>query len=123
MIGLKRARRILLRGFMLKCPACGKESLYKLFKMKPSCGSCGLVFEREQGYFVGAIYINVIVTEGLLGSIYLLSILTGFLADKLTDTALFALAILLPLLFFRHARSLWLSIDYAIDPPASHKRV
>ena len=87
--------------------------------MNSECLHCGLVFEREQGYFVGAIYINVIVTEALLGGFYLISIATGFLADQLTDTVLFTLAVILPLLFFRHARSMWLSIDYAVDPPKS----
>jgi hypothetical protein len=30
---------------------------------------------------------------------------------------LFVMAIVLPLIFHHHARSLWLAFDYVIDPP------
>ena len=41
----------------LKCPHCGGGSLAAgLFKTAKSCGSCGMVFEKESGYFAGAIY-------------------------------------------------------------------
>src|SRR5437867_509129 len=62
-----RATRILRRGLKLKCPDCGLGPLYrKAFRMHTHCEYCGLIYEREQGYFVGAIYINVIATESLL---------------------------------------------------------
>jgi uncharacterized protein (DUF983 family) len=39
---------------------CGLGPLYRsLFKMNTHCEYCGLVYEREQGYFVGAIYFNI----------------------------------------------------------------
>jgi hypothetical protein len=78
------------------------------------CSYCGFVFEREPGYFVGAIYINVIVTEALLLAIYLLSLLTSPATNSTVITLLYALAIVFPLVFYHHSRSLWLSIDYII---------
>jgi hypothetical protein len=35
---------------------------------------------------------------------------------------LFALALVLPILFNRHARSLWLSLDHLLDPPSTSLR-
>lgn len=41
----------------LRCPKCGKGKLPAgLFKTAKSCSVCGLVFEKEAGYFAGAIY-------------------------------------------------------------------
>jgi uncharacterized protein (DUF983 family) len=112
-----RARSKLVRGLRLRCPDCGQASIYhSLFKMKRYCSVCGLLFEREQGYFVGAIYINVVATEFLLLLTFGLSLLAVPASDRTLHIALYVLAVALPLIFFHHSRSLWLSIDHIIDP-------
>ncbi len=41
--------------------------------MAPACSACGLSFERAQGYFVGAIYVNYAVTTVIvIGGYFLL---------------------------------------------------
>jgi uncharacterized protein (DUF983 family) len=117
MMGILRAARILLNGIKLRCPACGQGPLYKsLFRMNRSCSCCGLVFEREQGYFVGAIYVNVIVTELLLGLIYFIYFFTASVFDPRADIVMVVLALLLPMLLYHHARGIWLCFDQIIDP-------
>jgi hypothetical protein len=77
--------------------------------MHAQCPHCALTFEREQGYFVGAIYVNYAATT--LIAIAGLLLLWG------------SFAILFPLFFFRYSRSLWLSLDYLFNPaelPASN---
>jgi uncharacterized protein (DUF983 family) len=84
--------------------------------MHPECLVCDLTFEREQGYFVGAIYINYGATALLL--------VAGFFAlERFTDISVTqqlllwgAFAIAFPLGFFRHSRSLWMSLDYMFSP-------
>ena len=106
------------RGVRLRCPACGEGALFQsLFKMHDRCPNCGMVFMREQGYFIGAIYVNVIVTEGLIFLTYLICLITRPADDRTVYTVLFVLALVIPLLFYRHARSIWLSFDYVMDPP------
>lgn len=117
-----RTRKILVRGLRLRCPDCGQSSLYaSLFKMKHHCSRCGLVFEREQGYFIGALYINVMVTESLLLFLFILYYMTRPVSEDALYAVLFGLALILPLIFFRHSRSLWLAVDHIIEPNA--KRV
>jgi len=84
--------------------------------MHPSCSRCALTFEREQGYFVGAIYINYAATT-------LISIAGFLLLDAFTPLSLSqqllvwgVFAVLFPLFFFRYSRSLWLSVDYLFNP-------
>jgi uncharacterized protein (DUF983 family) len=84
--------------------------------MHAECLVCGLTFEREQGYFVGAIYVNYGATALLL--------VAGFFAlERFTNISLAqqlllwgAFAIVFPLGFFRHARSLWMTLDHIVNP-------
>ena len=82
--------------------------------MHESCAVCELRFEREPGYFVGAIYINYAVTAAAaLGSVFLLDVVVGLsLRQELMIGV--GLGVLVPVVFFRYARSLWLALDYLV---------
>ena len=84
--------------------------------MRERCGRCGLRFERAQGYFVGAIYVNYAVTAGIAMAGYF--VLWGVAA--LSTAAQLALwipfVVLFPLWFFRYSRSLWLALEYFVNP-------
>jgi uncharacterized protein (DUF983 family) len=117
-MSIREAKRSLLRGLRLRCPVCGIGRLYEsLFKMNDQCSACGLVFRREQGYFVGAIYINVLVTNLTILIVFGVSVLFLGISIGLVFLILFCLAIAVPLIFFRHSRGLWLGFDCYIDPP------
>jgi len=85
--------------------------------MHSECSCCALKFEREQGYFVGAIYVNYAVTIAVvLPGFFISEYLTAItLAQQLMVWIPFA--IVFPLLFFCHSRSLWLAIDHLFNPP------
>ena len=118
-----RAKRIVVRGLRLRCPNCGLGPLYAtMLRMHASCDYCDLVFEREQGYFIGAIYINIIATESTLFlTLLIYGLITGTINQQIL-TILFVLAIVMPLIFFRHSRSLWLSIDHILNPEKQTSR-
>ncbi len=84
--------------------------------MHAACRHCGLKFEREQGYFVGAIYVNYAATVGIaVPAFFLLDAFTpitiaGQLAIWIPFTVVF------PLIFFHHARALWLAVDHLLNP-------
>src|SRR4029077_18247420 len=64
---LGRAARIFRRGLRLECPRCGGARLFSgWFTMASECPLCGLRYERAQGYFVGAIYINYAMTVTIM---------------------------------------------------------
>ena len=112
-----RVNLILGRALRLRCPDCGLGPLYtSLFKMNNHCEYCGLVYEREQGYFVGAIYFNIIATESLLlGTLVIYGLITREITQTIL-TALIVLALILPLIFFHHSRSFWLCMDHLLNP-------
>lgn len=117
MIDLRRVARVLARGLRLRCPRCGETPLFRgPFSMAVSCAVCQLRFEREQGYFVGAIYLNFAAT--------ILVVFPGyFLLDSLLGLSLGtqlvlwgAVCVAFPIAFFRYSKSLWLAIDHVVDP-------
>jgi hypothetical protein len=75
--------------------------------MDERCTVCRLRFEREQGYFLGAMDINygVSVVLALLGSCALESWTRPSLTQQLV--LWIGLCTGFPVLFFRHARGLW----------------
>lgn len=90
--------------------------------MYPECLSCDFRFEREQGYFVGAIYINYGATAIIMvaGFFFLDRVVSLSLAYQLILWSLFGITF--PLLFFRYSRSLWLSLDYIFNPEEAPER-
>jgi uncharacterized protein (DUF983 family) len=115
--GPRRPLRVLARAAKLRCPRCGTTPLFRgWFTMHETCDRCGLRFERAQGYFVGAIYVNYGVTASLVLAGYLLL----WRYANLTLATQFAIwlpvTLLFPLWFFRYSRSFWLALEYLINP-------
>ena len=110
-------RQILMAGLRLKCPRCGKGQMFSgMFKMCSECASCRFRFEREVGYFVGAMYINYGMTIFIAFASY-------FAFDYFTSIPFYpnlilwgVFSALFPIFFFRYSRSLWLSLDYIFNP-------
>ena len=114
---LRRVGSLLSRGIRLRCPRCGAPTLFRgPFSMYPDCVTCHLRFEREQGYFVGAIYINYAVTAIIMiaGFFWLEYLIKPSLAWQLILWGSFG--VVFPLFFFRYSRSLWLAIEYMFNP-------
>jgi uncharacterized protein (DUF983 family) len=119
----RRIVESLRRAIRLRCPRCGRGALFRgLFTMHERCPVCGMLLEREQGYFVGAIYVNYAATVGIT--------IAGFLVlDAYTDLSITtqillwsAFGIVFPLLFFRYSRSMWLGLEYFFNPESPELR-
>ena len=105
----------LLRALRLRCPVCGQSSIVERpFKVRRHCPSCDALFQREAGFFVGAILANVVVTEGFILGVYVACLLAGF-QYQLILALLFAAALLFPVAFYHHSWSLWLAFDHIIE--------
>jgi len=111
----------LIRGLLLRCPLCGQGKAFRrAFSMYQKCPTCGWRFEREEGYWTGAIAINLVITVLLLVIILVplaISLATAQIPVIILVVASLPLPIILPLLFFHHAKSFWMSIDVLINPP------
>jgi uncharacterized protein (DUF983 family) len=117
-----RARQ-LLRGFTRRCARCGSGRLFHhYFTMVPECPRCGLHFEREQGYWAGALAVNMI----LVGGAFAVTFVTA-LALTLPDVPVGPLLALVvpvmvlgPIVGYPFSKTIWVAVDRAflqrLDP-------
>jgi uncharacterized protein (DUF983 family) len=115
------AMRGILRAL---CPRCrtGKifrKSVWLFPRMHERCPACGLKFEREAGYFLGAMYISYGL--GLCTIALLAALVWGVLRWPLVKSTVAGIVLFLPLapVLTWMARVLWIYMDQAIDPDRS----
>ncbi len=85
--------------------------------MNEKCSSCGLQFDREPGYFSGAMYISYAMAVPIAAAV---TILAGLALPSLSFEACVGVAfvVLTPLspLLFRYSRIFWIHFDRNVDP-------
>jgi uncharacterized protein (DUF983 family) len=115
---------MLMRGLTKRCPRCGTGKLFrKWFSMVPDCPGCGLHFEREQGYWTGAIAINTIIVGGLFAVIMAVTIITTQPDIPWVSVLMLVVPIMgiVPLLAYPFTKTIWLAIDLAFLQPLGVK--
>lgn len=109
--------QIIARGLTMRCPNCGGRTLFAgVLKANERCPVCGFVFEREEGFFLGAVVINYAFTTFLL--IVPLGVAVFMQLISVTVALLLGLAwcVVFPLIFYRLSKSLWLMTYYLFFP-------
>ncbi len=119
--GIKREStlRSMLRG---SCPRCRQGLIFRgsfllgLGKMRETCPCCGLQFEREQGYFLGAMMISYMLAVPVMGAFLLLFWwLTNWSLEALILASVLAFLPVAPPVT-RLSRVLWIYFDRKVDP-------
>ena len=112
-----RFSELLLRGLLLRCPVCGQGKLFQRpFKMNERCPHCGLLFEREEGYYTSSMAINLVISEFLIAAFTVPLAANPAIPLNLLFLWGAPFTVILPLLFFHHSRGLWLSMDHYLNP-------
>jgi len=117
-------KRLSMVGDILhqRCPRCRLGSIfrYSIFrgfpKMYDRCPVCDLKFEREPGYFLGAMYFSYAL--GLVMVALIAALLWRLTGWWITKDTLWAVVIFLPLAptITLLARVLWIYLDQTVDP-------
>ena len=97
-----------------RCPRCGQGKLFtRWFKLAERCPRCGLLFEREEGAFLGSMSLNYAVTGvGIIALLVIWGVGIGF-DDGYIIPMVVSLGIIavIPLLFYPFSKTIWAAID------------
>ena len=110
-------------GITKGCPRCGRRRLFRrYFTLVPRCPRCGLHFEREPGYFAGALAVNMVLVGGLFAIVFVVA-----LALTIPDIPVvpilavtIPIALLGPVIAYPWSKTIWMAVDRAflqqLDP-------
>lgn len=121
-----RPSRLLLlaaRALGRRCPNCGHGGIFlSYFRLRSACLECGLRLDRgEPGYQVGAYMFNLIAAELIFAAI-LVGVLLSTWPDPPWGLLTYggaALMVLLPVVLYPYAKTLFLAFDLVFRPAGS----
>jgi uncharacterized protein (DUF983 family) len=112
--------RITGRALLGRCPNCGGRDVWlSWLKMRETCPTCGLHFERgEDGYIVGAYMFNIIFAELFFIAIFIAVTIVMWPDPPwaFLQYGGVVLMILLPVLFYPFSKTLFLAFDLVFRP-------
>lgn len=115
-------RRMLGRSLLKRCPICGTGRLFsRWFRMKERCPGCGYLFEREEGFFLGAYVINLAIAQGAVIFLAVVPLIFRLAGDADASIAPFLIgggigAIVAPLVFYPWSKTIWTAFDLILRP-------
>ena len=101
-----------------RCPRCLEGRAFQRgIRMHEQCPVCGLLFEREQGYFLAALYVAYGMTVPIMALFTLVAWLSG--AGSVWHSFLISMVVFIPLgpWLLRYSRVIWMHLDRLMDPP------
>ena len=105
---------ILGRGFAKRCGRCGERSLFDgWFKMADRCPRCDLPFERGEGYWLGAMAVNLGAAEVAFGITLLVGALLTWPDPPWLALTIISLAVnaIVPIVFYPFSKTIFVAID------------
>jgi uncharacterized protein (DUF983 family) len=109
-----------------RCPRCRdgrifRDPIFRIYRLRlprmhEQCPVCGLKFEREQGYFLGAMYISYGL--GVVTIAAIAAIVWAVTRWWITTATIWAVVLFLPLApgITLFSRVLWMYLDWTFDP-------
>jgi uncharacterized protein (DUF983 family) len=116
--------RALGRGLTKRCPVCGERDVFaRYFTIRERCPRCDLEFEREEGYWLGAMVVAMTLVIVVFAVVFL-----GGLALTWPDvpwTTLLIVTIvvngLLPIVAYPWCMTVWMGLHHAIVTTNRHE--
>lgn len=121
MSGTLRPKTAFWRGLRLRCAWCGSRRTFirHWLGKYPRCRTCGLEWRREEGFELGPVALNTVITFFCLT----VGMAIGFVVSY-PDIAVWpillsciAVAVLLPILIYPLTFTLWFAFDVLAHPP------
>ena len=100
----------------MRCPRCCRGAVYAgPLRMRATCPECNLRFEREPGYFTGAMYASYFLGIFTTLPVWLGMLLAGYRLGPILAVAVGLVVVLMPI-YFHYSRVMWMHIDAYFNP-------
>jgi hypothetical protein len=115
------------RGLLKRCPICGARKLFRgWFRMKERCPGCNYLFEREEGFFLGAYVINLAIAQGMVILLAIVPLIVRMANDPDASIWPFVIggvagAVLGPMIFYPWSKTIWTAFDLMLRPPSARE--
>ncbi|WP_093025500.1 DUF983 domain-containing protein [Pustulibacterium marinum] len=103
--------------FKCKCPRCqegaifkttGKGSLFSYPKMHSRCLKCNYLFDKEPGFFFGAMFVSYALAVAEFIGFFILAYFVGHWSLRSIFAGVVVLALLLSIKNFKWSRTIWI---------------
>lgn len=110
---------MLWRGLRRRCPRCGGRGWFTgLFGRGDRCVVCGYKPDRQVGFVLGAITINMVATLGLLLVAMVAGVLITWPEIDVVPVVMVcvAVAVVVPVVGYSVSHTVWAAVDLAMRP-------
>jgi uncharacterized protein (DUF983 family) len=113
--------RMMRRAVMLRCPWCGSRRTFirRWFGKHERCRTCGIRWRREEGFELGAVTVNTVLTFIVLTA----GMTVGFVLTAPDIPvlpmvlSLVGVAVLMPIVIYPFTYTIWLAFDLGVHRP------
>ncbi len=104
---------LICRALTRKCPVCGRGDIFEThFRMNRSCPACHVIFWKDPGESLGAMYVDYAVATIAFLIAWLILDFTTHLSDPVQVAIVGAIAVASILIFYPISRSVWTVLVY-----------
>ncbi len=113
--------RMMRRAVLLRCPWCGSRRTFirRWLGKYERCRTCGVRWRREEGFELGAVTVNTVLTFVVLTA----GMTVGFVLTAPDIPvlpmvlSLVGVAVLMPIVIYPFTYTIWLAFDLAVHRP------
>lgn len=100
----------------MRCVRCRRGRVWKrVMAMNARCPVCDYLFEREEGYFFGAMYASYFLAMATVIPVMFILLFTGQPMWLLVTVTTVQTFVQVPISFM-YSRVIWMAVDNSIDP-------
>jgi uncharacterized protein (DUF983 family) len=115
----------LVRALLARCPVCGSGGIWRSFgQLVDRCPRCAYAFSREEGYWTGALIVNMAFALLLFFGIFVGGMLLTWpdVPWMVLSVASIGAMAIGPVVLYPQSKTLWVWLDQRVHPYAGDER-
>lgn len=109
--------RAFVHGLRKRCPVCGERDLFtSYFTIRERCPTCALEFEREDGYWLGAMVVAITLVVVVFAIVFVGGLILTWPDVPWTGLLIATILVngLVPVVLYPWCMTVWMGLHHAI---------